>query len=341
MQKLEGYKREVELSLKEFLNQKLETDGKHHQYIYGLIKNILEYNLRKAKRIRPLVMIATYKCFREDDEIIKPAISIELMQAYLLIHDDIIDNSSLRRGKASMHKIYEKKYGKHAGVSTAILAGNLCSSYAYESIIQSRFDIQEKLEALKIISWINDRENYGQAIDILPEFRNLNEKDIWKIYELKTATYTTQGPVMMGCILAKAPQEKAERLKEYAYNVGLAFQIQDDLNGIFGKTETLGKSNNSDIKEGKKTLLIVKALNLCGKKDKEYFLREYGNKNADQQTIEKIRSIIKECGAYSHCKNRLHELIKKAKQSISTLELRPEGKNFLLEIAEYIESLAP
>jgi geranylgeranyl diphosphate synthase, type I len=338
MKNIDIYKEKVNLSLKNFLERKLEKDGKYSKETKELIEHIIEYNLRGGKRIRPLATIFAYKCFKNDEKIIDASIFIELIQAYLLIHDDIMDKSDLRRGKETMHKIYEKEYGEHFGKSIAILAGNLCASYSYESILESSFNDKNKLEAIKYINWIIERENYGQALDILPGFKNLKEEDVMKIYELKTATYTFQGPIYIGSILANASSDKIKNLQEYSYNLGIAFQIQDDLNGIFSETDKLGKPN-SDIKEGKKTLIIAKTLELCSPKEREFILKEYGNEKISDESVEKIKEIIKKCGSYDYCRNKLNELTENAKKLIINVELQKEGKDSLIELADYIKSL--
>jgi len=333
MKNIEEYKEKVNLALKRFLEKKLD-DGKYSPKIKELIENIIEYNMRGGKRIRPLAIIFAYKCFKEDEKaVIDASIAIELMQAYLLIHDDIIDNADLRRGKPSMHKIYSSS-GEEFGKSMAILAGNLCSHYVYDSILDSSFSDKEKIDAIKYIDWIAERENYGQALDIIPGFK-ISEEEVMKIYELKTATYTMQGPLYLGACLASASPEK---LQEYGKNIGIAFQIQDDIIGIFGKVEETGKPNDSDIKEGKKTLLIVKAFELAGEDEKKFLLDNYGKKNVSEAEMEKIREIIKNLGL-DYCREKMNELIGKGKKSIINLNLRDEGKSFLLDMADYIKNL--
>ena len=189
------------------------------------------------------------------------------------------------------------------------------------------------------MSWINNRENYGQALDILPGFEKLKEEDIMKIYELKTGTYTFQGPVYVGAVLAGADEEKIAVLQKYAYNLGVAFQLQDDLNEIFGESQKIGKLNDTDIKDGKKTLLIAKALELCSLGDKEFLIKEYGNSKVSEISINKIKNIIEKCGALDYCRNKFNELIEEAKKSIEDIELREKGKNYLIEMADYIGSL--
>ena len=317
MDNIEFYREKINLALKEFFDKKLKEDGKYSPKIRELIENVIEYNMRGGKRIRPAIVIFAYKCFNDknNEEIIKAAISLELMQAYLLIHDDIIDKSDLRRGKLSMHKIYGKK-NEDFGINMAILAGDLCSSYTYDSIIECGFPAKEKNKAIEYLGWIINREIYGQTLDIIPGFSNLSEEDVWKIYELKTATYTTQGPVYLGCVLANAPLDKIKKLQEYATNLGIAFQIQDDLNGIFASVDFIGKPIDSDIREGKKTLIIVKTLELCSKDERKFILKEYGNSSVSEESIIKIRKIIKKCGAYDYCVDKFKELVTKSKNSI-------------------------
>lgn len=336
MDNLESYKNKVNLELKKFLGKKLEKDGKIKD-IKELIENLLEYNMRGGKRIRPALIAFAYKCFKDDEKIIPASICIELMQAYLLIHDDIMDKSDLRRGKPTLHKIYGKE-DSHLGVSMAILAGDLCAAYVYDSILESDFSEKERLEAIKYLNWIIEREIQGQTLDVILDFKNLTEEDVFTIYELKTATYTTQGPLYLGSVLANANQEKIQALQEYAYNLGIAFQIQDDLNGSFGEIEKIGKPNDSDIKEGGKTLLIVKALEFSDEKDKKFLLEKYGTE-VNKQELEKIRQIIKDCGAFDYCKNKLNELVEQAKKAIENLDIKEQGKTLLLETADYIKSL--
>jgi geranylgeranyl diphosphate synthase, type I len=341
MQKFEEYKKKVNESLKNFLDNKLEKEGKYSVHTKEMIRNIIEFNMREAKRIRPITTIFGYKCFKNDEKIVGPSISIELMQAYLLIHDDIIDKSNLRRGKPSLHKIQEGNSGEDFGINMAILSGNICASYMYESILESDFANSEKIEAIRYLSWINNRENYGQALDLVQGIKNVTEEEVIKIYELKTATYTIMGPLYLGCALANAPKEKVSELQKYAYNVGVSFQIQDDVNGILSSEAEIGKTNDSDVKEGKKTLIIIKALELCNEDEKKFILEKYGKENILPEEIERMRKIIRNCGAYDYCKREIERFIEEAKVSIKDIELRDEGKNFLLEMADYIKGMMP
>jgi len=340
MKVIEEYKEKVNFYLMKFLEGKFDKNKDISPEVKDLIEDVIDYAYeRGGKRVRPITLTFAYKCFKEGDEALKASIAIELMQAYLLIHDDIMDKSDLRRGKATIHEIYKKRYNEHMGTSMAILAGDLCFGYIYDAIADSGFGEKEKVEAMKHIGWILEREIYGQTLDLLLDFKEIKEEDVWKIYEYKTATYTMQGPIYLGCALAGVNDERVEKLQEYAYNVGVAFQIQDDINGIFGEVDKTGKPNVDDAKEGKKTLLIVKGLEMCRDEDKKFILKKWGDEKISEKEIEKIKKILKDCGALDYCKKKLDELIEKGKSSIKDVELRDEGKKFLLDMADYVRSL--
>ena len=265
MKVIEAYKGKIGFALKKFLENKIKHGGEYSPEIRELIENILEFNLRGGKRIRPMILIFAYKCFKDDEEskVIESSIAMELMQAYFLIHDDIIDNADLRRGKPSMHKIYGAN-DESLGKSIAIIAGDICSSYVYEVILKGDFIDSAKLKAIEWLNWTEQRVNYGQEIDSLPGFNGLSESYVMKIYELKTASYTVMGPVFIGAALASASDKEISQLREYGYKLGTAFQIQDDIIGVYGKVEETGKPNDSDVKEGKKTILITSGAIGCG-----------------------------------------------------------------------------
>ena len=158
MDNIEKYRLKVERALIDFLEGKLEK-GKHYsKSTKELLENVKEYTMRNSKRIRPVVMIFAYKCFKNDETVINASICIELLQSYLLMHDDFMDKSDLRRGKPTIHKVYEKRFDEHFGVSMGALAGDLCYSFVYDSILMGDFGEKEKLDVISRFGWINERE---------------------------------------------------------------------------------------------------------------------------------------------------------------------------------------
>jgi len=342
MQDLLAYREKVNQSIENFLNRKFDQKKEHHPKIEELLEHIVEFNLRGGKRIRPLAVIAAYKCFKDDDIIVDASICIEFMQSYLLIHDDILDNSDLRRGKPSMHKIYEAEHvDPYFGKSIAILAGNLCAAFMYDAILESDFPAEQKIRAIKILAEVSEHENYGQCLDMSPNLSTLSEAEVLKIYQFKTAEYTTRGPVLIGAALAGASSlEQIQALEQYGNRLGIAFQIQDDIQGIFGKVESIGKPNGSDIKEGKKTLLICKTLEYCTTNERRSILNMYGRKDLCDSKIDKLRTTIQRSGALEYCQQLFTRMIHEGKEAISCALFKDRGRQYLTDIADYISGLS-
>ncbi|OIO62127.1 polyprenyl synthetase family protein [Candidatus Woesearchaeota archaeon CG_4_10_14_0_2_um_filter_33_10] len=341
---LEYYKEKIELRLKTFLDEKISEAEKISYSSREIMQYIKEFNLRGGKRIRSVLIIMAYKSLggKNENAIIDIAASAELMQSFLLIHDDIIDDDDLRRGGPTMHRIYAEKYKgcdnpKKFGENMAIIAGDLLASLGNEIISKSAFDEEKKLKLLQKFNKIIKLTGYGEIIDILSGLKtNVTEQDISKMHKLKTAVYTIEGPLHMGAIAAGASDDQLKILSEYAIPLGMAFQLKDDILGLFGSEEKLGKPADSDIKEGKKTLLILKVLENANKEQKELIGNALGNKDITKTELTKVREIIKETGSLSYSENLAEKLVKKAKNAIKTSDFETHGKDFFLEIADYV-----
>ena len=341
---LKLYKKKIELRLETFLDEKIAEAEKISDSSKEIMQYIKEFNLGGGKRIRSILIIMAYKSLggKNENAIIDIAVSAELMQSFLLIHDDIIDDDDLRRGGLTMHKIYAEKYKnynnpKKFGESMAIIAGDLLASLGNEIISKSDFDEGKKLKLLQKFNKVVKLTGYGEIIDILSGLKtNVTDEDISKMHKLKTAIYTIEGPLHMGAIAAGASDEQLKTLSEYAIPLGMAFQLKDDILGLFGSEEKLGKPADSDIKEGKKTILILNVLKKADKEQKGFIGSSLGNKNITEKELIKVREIIKKTGSLSYSENLAEKLVKKAKHAIKNSDFEKQGKYFFLEIADYI-----
>jgi len=345
---LEDYKKIVEKELNLFFNDKLAKAELIDPASKEMIELLKEYTLRGGKRLRAALVYHSYRCFSKKNlkEIIKASMAMELLQSYLLIHDDIMDNDDLRRNGPTLHisykgiaeKDFKKTDSKHFGISMAILAGDICCSFANEIIAELDIKERYKTAALKALNHTTHKVIYGQALDLLSELRKVDEKDIEKIHKLKTATYTIEAPLHIGALLAGAKEKHLQTLSSYAIPLGKAFQIQDDILGMFGNEEKLGKPIASDLKEGKKTLLILKAIDNADAVQKIAIINALGSKRLTDLQIKKIRKIIKDTGSLDFSKNLAKKLIQKSKQAVQNSNFKKPGKNFLLDIANYLEN---
>jgi geranylgeranyl diphosphate synthase type I len=330
---LKKYPKLVELELNKFLNEK-RKDAEFNPKVLEMLEVISEYTLRGGKRLRPVLMIVGYKLYggREENEIIKASCSIELIQSYLLIHDDIIDESDLRRKRPTVHRIYEEKYGdKKFGENLAIIAGDLANVYAEEVFERVNIDERLKFKALIKLASIVESTGYGQLLDVFSSMLgDFSENDLLLLHEYKTAKYTIEGPLILGAILAGG--EDFSMISAYSIPVGIAFQLQDDILGLFGTEETIGKPVTSDLEEGKKTLLILKAM----EKDeyREKIRSILGKKGIKMEELESVRKIVRDSGALEYTYSLARELVKKGIEALGSID--SEEKLFLKEFAEYV-----
>ncbi len=338
LDKLGMIKLEVEMELEKFFDKKIYDAG--DDFNREVLELLREYTLRGGKRIRSGMFVYGYGCFKElNDEIINAAMAMELIQSYLLIHDDIIDRGNLRRGKDSMHIMYEKRYPvndkKHFGISLAICAGDLAACLANEILLNTNFEHKEM--ASRIMNQMIERVIYGQILDIIYEkkpFDDIDEEKVLEVYKLKSASYTVEGPLHIGAALAGANDANLKPLLDYGVILGKAFQIRDDINGIFGDETKTGKPNDSDLKQEKKTLLMIKTIDSCSEEEREFILNRIGN-NLDEIDADEIRKLIRKY-SLKYCEDLCDEYVKQAKNFIINAEIRNEGKDFLMEIAEFV-----
>jgi len=339
---LKIYQEKISTELDMFFSKKLRQAADLDPQITGLIRKVREFNLRGGKRIRPILVIIGYRCLRykknEISQLIRAALAVELMESFLLIHDDIIDNDSLRRGKPTLHKLYEKENSnKDYGKNMALLAGDLLAVFGSEAILNTGFDHKLKAGAVKKFNNIVVNTIFGQTLDYTGNFtRDFSESYIKRVHMLKTAKYTVEGPLHIGAILAGAKQKHLDRISEFAIPIGQAFQIKDDILNIFGDQEKLGKPVASDIKEGKKTLLIAKALENSNLKQRLYIKSCLRNKSLKPKQLEKLKNIIISTASLDYSNHLAESLINQAKLSIKSSGFRKQAKQFLLNLADYI-----
>jgi geranylgeranyl diphosphate synthase type I len=344
---LNNYKEKIDKELRFFFDKKIKKSYLISESSKEIMETLKEFNLRGGKRIRPVLTIFGYKALggKEEKEIIRVAMAVELMEAFLLIHDDIMDQDEFRRGYLTVHKIYENRCKnqftntdyKRFGESMAIIAGDILAMLGIEVILSSKFSDKLKLRAINKFYRVVINTCFGQTLDLRCELeKNISEEDILRIQELKTSIYTIEGPLHIGAILAGATKNNLRLLSGYAIPLGKAFQIQDDILGMFGNEKKLGKPVGSDLREGKKTLLILKALEKSKKGQRQTILNSLGNKDLTISEIDKIRKIIIKTGALDHSKNLAKQLSIKAKNIILKSKLKKEGKDFLIAIADYM-----
>ncbi len=266
--------------------------------------------------------------------IMRPAIAFEIAHAALLMHDDIIDNSPTRRGKATIHtQIGEKHYG----TSQTICLGDLGLIQATKLIAESDFPSEKKAQALKAFLQIMTDTMLGEMLDVAsPYHKQRTEKEILQIHQMKTAQYTIIGPLTIGAILGNSSPQFLQTIKQFGENLGIAYQIQDDILGTFGDEKTVGKSTTSDIEENKSTLLLTYSLSHATDKQKNILKKYYGKKSITVEEQEAIKVVFRDCGALAYSQKKISQYIKRAKIAIPLLS---ENKTMQIVLTHLVDSL--
>ena len=279
-----------------------------------------------GKRMRPVLLLMACDLF--DGSIIKaldPAVAIEVFHNFTLLHDDIMDKAPLRRGKQTVHTKWND--------SVAILSGDVMLVKAYELI--ARVDDKILREVLGIFNNTATGVCEGQQTDM--NFEALDSVTIQEYLEmirLKTAVLLA-GSLKIGALIGNASPEDAEHLYEFGENLGLAFQLQDDLLDVYGNPEKFGKQVGGDILSNKKTFLLIKALELAENLEEEelhYWLNE---ENPDPETkVRSVTDIYNRLGVRQLADEQMNEFAEKALSALEKVNTGDDKKKALRHFAE-------
>src|SRR5207248_4685804 len=251
-----------------------------------------DYLLRGGKRLRgALVLLGCEAAGGDADDVLDASLGLELLHAYLLIHDDFMDQDDVRRGGPTLHRALG---GDHHAASIALLCGSLCETWAYQLLLGSGRGAGER-EAAKRVAQTLEQVILGQMADLrAPRAAEMSAGAILDVQQRKTGSYTFELPLSVGATLAGGSSQVFDALAAYARPLGLAFQIADDLLGTFGDPEVTGKPSGNDLREGKRTLLVARALEMGSREDAAALRDGLGSTGAD---ISKLREIIRRSGA--------------------------------------------
>ncbi|RKY02813.1 MAG: 4-hydroxy-3-methylbut-2-enyl diphosphate reductase [Spirochaetes bacterium] len=323
--------------------------------VLKIIESISEYCLRPGKRLRPLLLLLSYRGYggRRDrfGEVLKISSAVELMHSFLLIHDDIIDEARERRSGLSFHlKVFEDfknlTYNENIGRDIGIVAGDILFSISLEIIADANLPLKNKNIFIKHFAGCYELTGWGQVFDILNtkpiEIKRTDAKQSRKTNLLKTSYYTVYYPTLMGLVLTgrgadeNTLKSECAHIEDFAIPLGVGFQIRDDILGIFGDPSRTGKSNVSDIEEGKITSVIEQTLeNLSGHK-LEFFKKLVSKPDKDSTDIGKIKDIIVDSGGLESSKRMMKRYLEEAREKITFLGMNEKSKLVLHGLIDFL-----
>jgi geranylgeranyl diphosphate synthase type I len=337
---IEQLRKNIDLSLASFL-ETVKKDYKLHLVSPLLFESIREFTLREGKRLRPLLLILTYKAYSPSNKKISQKLynastCMEFLHNFMLIHDDIIDCSDLRRGKPTMHKILAhttpSKNPTKLGIDLGIIAGDIVYALAIDAFLSINEPLDRKERALKYFIQTATFTAMGEFIDTVHGVKgidDINETDVFLNYTLKTARYTFDCPMVTGAILAGAPNADIKKISNFGILIGQAFQIQDDIIGIYETEENIGKSILSDLAEGKKTILVVHANQTLKDAKKVQFLKIFNKRTKTLEDLEEVKKIFIESGSLNYALAAVNTRLEKAQEILSTLKMNRTYKSLI------------
>jgi len=335
-------KKRIEQELKSFLRG-LDRNYSLNKLSPVLFNNIKEFISRDGKRIRPILFCIGYLGFagKAPPGLYRSALSLELLHDFMLVHDDIIDKSDMRRGKPAMHMLLNR-YLKHAknlkfnGDDLAIVTGDVMYAMALDAFLSVKEDPGRKELALRKLISAALYTGSGEFIELLlgaKPIEKISANDIYKIYAYKTANYTFASPLAMGATLAGAKDKQIKKLFGYGMYLGCAFQVKDDIIGTFGEREQIGKSNLTDISEAKRTLLIWHAYNHCNRSAKATIKKVFSGRKTGKRELLKIRGILSAAGSLNYARREIKTLLSKSERILATVKISKEYRNTLLNFS--------
>jgi geranylgeranyl diphosphate synthase type I len=309
-----------------------------------LYRNLKAFILSRGKRLRPVLFALSYLGFAR-----KPArnyascaVAFELLHDFILVHDDIIDNSELRRGKPTLHKMFDSyihgfPHVKFTGKDVSLIVGDLLYGLGIRAFMEIDEKRGRKEKALRKLLDTSVYTGTGQFLELLSGLKpveGVSKNDILRIYDLKTACYSFCAPLSIGAVLAGAPAPSIRTLERCGLLLGRAFQVRDDILGLFGSEEEVGKSPLTDIRESKRTILIWHAFRHADRRTRSYLSDVLAKKNPGRKELEKAREIVLAKGSLYYAGRVIDYLLSEAKAGLARVPMKEKYRALLVGYAE-------
>ena len=327
----------VNARLERFFEEKKAHAARLSPRAEELVAAVAELTMRGGKRLRPLAIYAGYRAAERSEEpnfedVVTLGASIELLQTYLLIQDDWMDDDEERRGGPAAHVAFKRQVGDtKLAASLAILAGDIAAGFAFELLHATRFPPRRAAAALQAFTTMHFEVVCGQQLDLL------GHEAVTLVHHLKTGSYTVRGPVTLGALLGDASDEQLQALERFARPLGIAFQLRDDVLGTFGDTHSTGKPAGHDLREGKNTALVSEARTLLSAADRDRLDEVLGNPLATSAAVDAVTGALERSGARARVESELDLRLAEARAALQEGQtLQPEGVAMLLQLLERI-----
>jgi geranylgeranyl diphosphate synthase type I len=306
--------------------------------------------LTGGKRMRPTFAYWGWRCVQPagaagEAELIRAAAGLELLHACALVHDDVMDSSDTRRGQPAAHVRFGRFHREQGwpgsaetfGAAAAILLGDLLLSWSEELFTAAIGCLPPDRARAATVEFdlMHTEVSAGQFLDILAQARGaFDPVEALRVVEFKTSKYTVQRPLLLGAAAAGGSPELLTALSAYGLQIGEAFQLRDDLLGVFGDPSETGKPAGDDLREGKRTLLVALAHRAANPSQRELLQAGIGDPALSADGVAQLREVLQQTGAREQIEQRIAERAAEAARCLATGPLQPTAAQALLELAQ-------
>lgn len=342
----------VQRTLTDYLDHRVAECDELEPAFAAAAQELANFVLSGGKRLRPAFAWWGWRAAggaatgEDADTMLRVASSLELIQACALVHDDLIDASDTRRGHPTVHKLFARTHqdagwdgaSDRFGMAAAVLLGDLALAWADDMLHTSGLSPAALGRALRPWQAMRTEMLTGQYLDVLGQARaDETRQSALRIDELKSASYTIQRPLQLGAEIAGADAAALAALHRFGTDIGVAFQLRDDLLGVFGDPEVTGKPAGDDLREGKRTVLVAEAVERAREQQDhqalELFRRVLGDAELDEARVEETRRALRRVGAAEAVEERISALTSSAMSALHTAELAEPATSKLAELA--------
>ncbi len=329
---LAGLRTRVEKVLAGFLGQQRTLLTAIDPSLAEVADAIDSFVLGGGKRLRPAFAFWGYRGAGGDDssEVVAAVAALEFLQASALMHDDLMDSSDTRRGEPAVHRRFGTLHGEQGwrgdpaafGAGSAILLGDLCLVWSDEMLRLSGLDPAAQVRAREVFDLMRTELIAGQYLDLHAQATgDTSVRRASVVARYKSAKYTVERPLLLGAAIADAPAAVRAAYSAYGLPLGEAFQLRDDILGVFGDPSRTGKPAGDDLREGKRTFLIAAALQRAAPADAARLRAALGDPDLDESAIAGLRELIMAAGALDRAERRITELTSTALGALAGVPL--------------------
>ncbi len=302
--------------------------------------------LAGGKRVRPAFAYWGWRAAggdpSDDEAALRAAASLEFLQASALIHDDVMDGSDTRRGQPAIHRRFAGLHresdwhgsAESFGAGAAILLGDLCLAWSDETLLGSGLSASALERAKRVYDEMRTEVMVGQYLDLREQARGGGSvARALRVVRFKAAKYTVERPLHLGAAVAGAPADVVAAYTAYGLPLGEAFQLRDDVLGVFGDPAQTGKPAGDDLREGKRTVLVALAVERATATQADLVRRLLGDPGLDQAGVDALREVLVDTGAVDEVEQLIERMLADALDGLATTDLEPSARSVLADLA--------